>query len=108
DVPLREIMVPRVVAVPSTATILDACEFFVLYKFLAFPIVDERRRVVGIIDANLFAEEILEAGDSESRRTGGLIAQVSGEFFEALVFHIEQIRGASPWRISDFVFHGCW
>ncbi len=104
ETPLRQIMVPRVVAVPATATILDACEFFVLYKFLAFPIVDEKRRVVGIIDANLFAEEILEAGDSKSRRVETPIAQVSPEFFEALGFHIEQIRGASPWRVFRFRF----
>src|SRR4030095_6174242 len=77
EMPLREIMVPRVVAVPATATILEACEFFVLYKFLAFPIVDEQRRVIGIIDANLFAEEILEAGDSEGREAGTPVAQVS-------------------------------
>ena len=64
---LREVMVRRVVAVPAKATVLDACEFFVLYKFLAFPVVDEQRRVVGIIDANLFAEEILEAGDTQDR-----------------------------------------
>jgi magnesium transporter len=104
ETPLRQIMVPRVVAVPATATILDACEFFVLYKFLAFPIVDEQRRVVGIIDANLFAEEILEAGDSELRQAGDPIAQVSPEFFEALGFHIEQLRGASAWRVFRFRF----
>jgi magnesium transporter len=104
ETPLGEIMVARVVAVPATATILDACEFFVLYKFLAFPVVDEQRRVVGIIDANLFAEEILEAGDNEVREAGSSIAQLSPEFFEALGFHIEQIRGASPWRIFRFRF----
>lgn len=104
ETPLREIMVPRVVAVPATATILDACEFFVLYKFLAFPVVDEQRRVVGIIDANLFAEEMLEAGDSETRKAERPMAQVSTEFFEALGFHIEQIRGASPWRVFRFRF----
>jgi magnesium transporter len=104
ETPLREIIVPRVVAVPATATILDACEFFVLYKFLAFPIVDEQRRVVGIIDANLFADEILEAGDGGSRQVGSVIAQVSPEFFEALGLHIEQIRGASPWRVFRFRF----
>ncbi len=38
---LREIMVPRVVAMPAEATVLEACEFFVLYKFLAFPVVDD-------------------------------------------------------------------
>ena len=101
ETPLRQIMVPRVVAVPASATILDACEFFVLYKFLAFPVVDEQRRVVGIIDANLFAEEILEADAGEAREAG---SPVSSEFFEALGFHIEQIRGASPWRVFRFRF----
>src|SRR5947207_8629238 len=104
ETPLREVMVPRVIAVPVTATVLDACEFFVLYKFLAFPVVDEQRRVVGIIDANLFAEEILEAGDGTAREGGSSIPQVSPDFFEALGFHIEQIRGASPWRVFRFSF----
>src|SRR5947207_221034 len=99
---VRQIMVPRVVAVPATATVLDACEFFVLYKFLAFPVVDEQRHVIGIIDANLFAEEILEAGESEDRYRSA--EPVGPEFFEALGFRIEQIRGASPWRIFRFRF----
>jgi len=102
ETPLRHVMVPRVVAVPATATILDACEFFVLYKFLAFPVVDEQRRVVGVIDANLFAEEILEAGQSEDRHRSA--APVGPEFFEALGFRIEQIRGASSWRVFRFRF----
>jgi magnesium transporter len=104
ETPLREIMVRRVVAVPKTATVLDACEFFVLYKFLAFPVVDEQRRVVGIIDANLFAEEILEAGESEDRSRSRGSELVGPEFFDALGFHLEQIRGASPWRGFRFRF----
>jgi magnesium transporter len=64
--------------------------------------VDEQRRVIGIIDANLFAEEILEAGESEDRHRSA--APVGPEFFEAIGFHIEQIRGASPWRIFRFRF----
>src|ERR1041384_955192 len=67
ETPLKEIMVRRVVAIPATATVLDACEFFVLYKFFAFPIVDEERRVLGVIDVSLFAEEILQAGESAAR-----------------------------------------
>jgi magnesium transporter len=104
ETPLREIMVRRVVAIPATATILDACEFFVLYKFLAFPVVDAQRRVIGIIDANLFAEEILEAGESEDRFRSRGVVLVGPEFFEALGFHLEQIRGASPWRGFRFRF----
>ena len=102
DARLLDIMVQRVVAVPAKATVLDACEFFVLYKFLAFPVVDEQRHVVGIIDANLFAEEILEAGESEDRQ--GPAETIGAEFFEALGFRIEQIRGASPWRGFRFRF----
>src|SRR5213596_2309521 len=102
ETPLRQIMVPRVVAIPATATVLEACEFFVLYKFLAFPVVDEQRRVVGVIDANLFAEEILEAGESEDRYRSS--TPVGPEFFEALGFRIEQIRGVSPWRVFRFRF----
>jgi magnesium transporter len=74
----------------------------VLYKFLAFPVVDEQRRVIGIIDANLFAEEILEAGDSQDR--GRETMPVDPEFFEALGFRLEQIRGVSPWRAFRFRF----
>jgi magnesium transporter len=102
ETPLSEIMVRRVVAIPATATVLEACEFFVLYKFLAFPVVDEKRRVIGIIDANLFAEEVLEAGESEDRYRPA--APVGPEFFEALGFRVEQIRGASPWRSFRFRF----
>src|SRR6266568_69304 len=102
ETPLSEIMVRRVVAIPAAATVLDACEFFVLYKFLAFPVVDEQRRVIGIIDASLFAEEILEAGESEDRHRPA--ETVGLEFFEALGIHIEQIRGASPWRGFRFRF----
>src|SRR5207244_8943426 len=56
DTPLHEIMVRRVIAIPASASVLDACEFFVLYKFFALPVVDEDRDVVGVIDARLFAD----------------------------------------------------
>src|SRR6266700_4214955 len=65
---LREIMVRRVIAIPASASVLDACEFFVLYKFFAFPVVDEHRHVVGVIAASLFADEILQTGESEDRQ----------------------------------------
>jgi magnesium transporter len=101
---LREVMVRRVVAVPAKATVLDACEFFVLYKFLAFPVVDEQRRMVGVIDANLFAEEVLEAGDTEHQSRSREGVPIGPELFEALGFRLDQIRGASAWRAFRFRF----
>jgi magnesium transporter len=104
ETPLHEIMVRRVIAVPATASVLDACEFFVLYKFFAFPVVDEQRHVVGVIDASLFAEEILQAGESEDRHRPAAAAPIRDDVFEVLGFHLEQIRGASPWRVFRFRF----
>jgi len=98
---LEEIMVRQVIAIPAGATVLEACEFFVLYKFFAFPVVDRARRVVGVVDVSLFAEEMLEAGEREKRPT---IANLSDEVFEALGFRIAQIRGASPWRVFRYRF----
>src|SRR3984893_18079740 len=97
---LRDIMVRRVVAIPATATVLDACEFFVLYKFFAFPVVDDHRHVVGVIDVSLFAEELLGEREEQSRPA----TPVRDDVFEVLGFHLEQIRGASPWRVFRFRF----
>src|SRR2546421_8127285 len=97
---LRDIMVKRVVAIPATATVLDACEFFVLYKFFAFPVIDEQRRIVGVIDVSLFAEEILGEREEQTRPA----TPIRDDVFEVLGFHLEQIRGASPWRVFRFRF----
>lgn len=100
--PLEEIMVRRVVAIPSTATVLEACEFFVLYKFFAFPVVDADRRVVGVVDVSLFAEEMLQMGDA--KQPDNVVTIPGDEVFEALGFRLAQIRGASPWRAFRYRF----
>ena len=101
---LDEIMVRRVVAIPASATVLEACEFFVLYKFFAFPVVDEQRHVVGVVDVSLFAEEMLEAGEREEEKHQ---PTPSEDIFEALGVRLAQIRGASPWRVFRYRFRGC-
>jgi magnesium transporter len=95
---LREIMVPRVIALPATATVLEACEFFVLYKFLAFPVVDSDRRVIGVVDADVFMESVLETPEA----AGEGVAR--DDFFEALGFHLAEVRDASPWRVFRYRF----
>ena len=89
---LGELMVKRVIAIPATATVLDACEFFVLYKFFAFPVVDADRQVIGIVDVGLFTAEMLE------EREENITAQAD-EIFEALGFRLSHLRGASAWRV---------
>ncbi len=83
---ISEIMVPNVIAIPQSATLLEACELFVLYKFLAFPVVDEQRHIVGVIDIGFFAAEVFELSDDERH----------DEVFEAIGLHVEQLRNAAP------------
>jgi magnesium transporter len=84
---LDEIMIRRVVALPQTATLLDACDIFVLHKFYALPVVDSNRHIVGIVDANVVTEELLDVTEKPD-----------DTFFESLGFHLDQVRGASPWK----------
>ena len=93
---IEEIMVNRVAALPNNATVYDACEFFVTYKFLAFPVIDAERKIIGIVDVNLFTEELLNLEpDIDERRQ-------FNDVFEAIGFNINEIKNASPlkaWKI---------
>jgi magnesium transporter len=90
---LDTIMVRRVAAIPATASVLEACEFFVMYKFFAFPVIDADRRVVGMVDVTLFTEEMMESEPEPARAVSR-----SDDLFEVLGFHLAQVREASPWR----------
>jgi magnesium transporter len=91
---LSDLMIVRVVAIPQTATVMEACEAFVLHKFLAFPVVDEQRRIVGVVDVGLLTEEAFDIAERE--QTEGL--------FESIGFHLSQVRDASPLRAFRFRF----
>jgi magnesium transporter len=56
--PVAEVMLRQVITVPDAATVLEACEFFVLHRLLAFPVVDRDRRVVGVVDVELYTDEL--------------------------------------------------
>jgi magnesium transporter len=94
DRSLADIMVRQIVAIPGTASVLDACEMFVLHKFLAFPVIDDQRRILGIVDVNLFKDEIFGIAEHEKM----------DEVFEVLGFQISQVRDATPIRAFRFRF----
>jgi magnesium transporter len=94
---LSELMIRRVAAIPHTATVLEACEAFVLHKFLAFPVVDEARKIVGVVDVGLLTEEAFDMAELAER------AQTES-LFEAIGFHVAQVHDASPLRAFRFRF----
>lgn len=99
DQKIEEIMVKRVAALPQEATVYDALEFFATYKFLAFPVVDNERKIIGIVDVSLFTDELLEEKDIDEEQ---LEKYDYDSIFETIGFRINEIKNASPikaWKI---------
>jgi len=83
---IREIMVTRVVTIPAVATVLDACEFFLLHKLLAFPVVDAERRMLGIVDVDLYTDKLADVDRREEL----------DDLFQLIGVHFEDSQARSP------------
>jgi magnesium transporter len=86
DQRVADLMITQVITMPQKATVLEACELFLRHKYLAFPIVDEERRMIGVVDVSLLTEEVMDI--SRKERTEDL--------FQAIGFHVAQVQFASP------------
>lgn len=84
--PVDEIMVRDVITIPQTATVLDACEFFMFHRLLAFPVIDEEHRLLGIVDVEMYTDELTDL----DRREG------NDELFQLIGVHLTDVRQASP------------
>ncbi|SFJ19194.1 magnesium transporter [Planctomicrobium piriforme] len=100
DTTISSIMSSRLVSIPSTATVLEACEFFTLHKFLAFPVIDADRKVVGAVDVSLYTDELLKI---EHR-------QESDDLFQLIGVHLSEAAqgnarlaffGRFPWLLCN-------
>src|SRR5262249_13158567 len=67
DKPLAEIMVRQVITLPSQGTVLDACEFFIQHRLLAFPVVDDDHHLLGVVDMELYTDELSSLSDATKR-----------------------------------------
>jgi len=54
DTPVADIMVREVISLPARATVAEACEFFIQHRLLAFPVVDDQSRMLGVVDVDLY------------------------------------------------------
>ena len=84
DAPVRSVMIDDVMAIPSFATVLVAAEYFVNRRLLAFPVVEPNGRLVGVVDVNLFTEQLLD----QARQSFDGIFQILG---------IHATEGLTPW-----------
>jgi len=86
DRPLADIMVTKVITIPQAATVLDACEFFVLHKLLAFPIVDDERKMIGLVDVDLYTKELSDLDRRDD----------SENLFQLIGVHLSEAQQSAP------------
>jgi magnesium transporter len=67
DTRIDDIMVRKVVSLSAQATVAEACEFFIQHRLLAFPVVDEQNHVLGVVDMQLYTDELNQLGDANVR-----------------------------------------
>ncbi|HMO79937.1 MAG TPA: CBS domain-containing protein [Pyrinomonadaceae bacterium] len=94
SVRLSEIMSRDIVSISHSANILQACEMFLRHKLLAFPVVDDDGKIVGVVDAGLFTQETMNFAEK----------QHVDDVFQIIGFGIAQIKGRSPFGIFRFRF----
>jgi len=97
---VADIMEKKVITLPATATLLDACEFFMMHRLLALPVVDDDHRILGVVDVELYTDEI---SDLAAR-------QESEDIFQLVGVRLAQVRQASipaayrgrfPWLLCN-------
>lgn len=98
--PIREIMVRKVITIPANASVLDACEFFLLHRLLAFPVLDDQRRLLGIVDVDLYTDELADLDRRED----------TDDLFQLIGVHFQESQQSSsflafrsrfPWLIAN-------
>jgi magnesium transporter len=84
------IMVTSPVSVQAAQTVLRACELFSEHRLLALPVVDDSNRIIGIVDINLFTDEVVSL--AQQRQVNNV--------FQLIGVHISLGKPVSSW--ADF------
>lgn len=69
------------------ATVADACEMFAIHRLLALPVVDEGRKLLGVVDVGLLTDEVF---DLTERRLEDEVFQRIG--LRAVGAHRDRVR----------------
>lgn len=96
--PVAEVMVRQVITLPAQATVLDACEFFIQHRLLAFPVVDAEGKLLGQVDVEVYTDEIISLRDASQR----------DELFQLIGVHLAEAQGSSATAAFRSRFPWLW
>jgi magnesium transporter len=94
---VRDVMEDNVVAIPDWATVLIASEYFATRRLLAFPVVNSDGQLVGVVDVNLFTDEVIDL----AKRTYDDIFQLIGVHGTAQQSPWIAFRDRFPWLLCN-------
>lgn len=86
DITIGALMVGNLVTLSPDLPVRDALRLFMSRRFLALPVVDETRRLVGVVDIAAFTEDIADLAERQSY----------DDLFQLAGVHL--VRGLTPWR----------
>jgi len=97
DRQVSEVMVDNVVAIPDWATVLIASEYFATRRLLAFPVVNGKGELLGVVDVGLFTDEVIDL----ARRTYDDIFQLIGVHGTAQRSTWDAFKDRFPWLLTN-------
>ena len=96
---VREVMIDDVVAIPDWATVLIASEYFATRRLLAFPVVNGKGELLGVVDVGLFTNDVIDL----ARQTYDDIFQLIGVHGTAQRSTWSAFRDRFPWLLCNIV-----
>jgi magnesium transporter len=97
DHAVRDVMITDVAAIPDWASVLIASEYFATRRLVAYPVVNGQGQLVGVVDVELFTDEVLE-----------LAKQTYDDIFQLIGVHTTAQRGTwmafrdrFPWLLCN-------
>ena len=96
---VRDVMVGDVVAIPDWASVLIASEYFATRRLLAFPVVNGKGELLGVVDVNLFTDDVIDL----AKQTYDDIFQLIGVHGTAQRSTWMAFRDRFPWLMANIV-----
>ena len=96
---VRDVMIDDVVAIPDWATVLIASEYFATRRLLAFPVVNGKGQLLGVVDVGLFTNDVIDL----AKQTYDDIFQLIGVHGTAQRSTLMAFRDRFPWLLANIV-----
>lgn len=93
---ISEIMIRNPIRITNQTSIDVVLEYFILYRFLAFPVVDEHGKIIGIARANDFIEDTLVIEEKAERARDDLLKMIG--------IRLEEFRKPSTFKSTFLRF----